>query len=53
MMNRRTILQGGAALLAGWWLIGGSSLASFAAETVTLPFDNGERPLVNIRRSAR
>ena len=45
MIDRRTILQGGAALLAG----GGtfvSSLASLAAETVTLPFDNGERPLV-------
>jgi DMSO/TMAO reductase YedYZ molybdopterin-dependent catalytic subunit len=27
-------------------MIGGSSLASFAAETVTLPFENGERPLV-------
>lgn len=46
MMNRRTALKGGAALLAGSGMIGGSSLASFAAETVTLPFENGERPLV-------
>jgi DMSO/TMAO reductase YedYZ molybdopterin-dependent catalytic subunit len=42
MINRRAILQGGAALLAG----GGSSLASFAADTVKLPFENGERPIV-------
>ena len=46
MINRRTILQGGAALLAGGGVMGGSSLASFAAETITLPFENGERPLV-------
>jgi sulfite dehydrogenase (cytochrome) subunit A len=46
MMNRRTVLQAGAALLAGSGGIGGSSLASFAAETVTLPFENGERPIV-------
>ncbi|CAN5506973.1 molybdopterin-dependent oxidoreductase [soil metagenome] len=46
MMDRRTALKGGAALLAGSGMIGGSSLASFAAETVTLPFENGERPLV-------
>jgi sulfite dehydrogenase (cytochrome) subunit A len=46
MMNRRTILRGGAALLAGSGAVGGSSLASFAAETATLPFDNGERPIV-------
>jgi DMSO/TMAO reductase YedYZ molybdopterin-dependent catalytic subunit len=46
MMNRRTVLQGGAALLAGGGVIGGSSFASFAAETITLPFENGERPLV-------
>jgi DMSO/TMAO reductase YedYZ molybdopterin-dependent catalytic subunit len=46
MMNRRAALKGGAALLAGSGMIGGSSLASFAAETVTLPFENGERPLV-------
>lgn len=46
MMNRRTLLQGGAALLAGGGVIGGSSLASFAAQTITLPIGNGERPLV-------
>ncbi|HVR55972.1 MAG TPA: molybdopterin-dependent oxidoreductase [Pseudolabrys sp.] len=46
MMNRRTVLQGGAALFAGGGVIGGSSLANFAAETITLPFENGERPLV-------
>jgi DMSO/TMAO reductase YedYZ molybdopterin-dependent catalytic subunit len=46
MMNRRTILRGGAALLAGGSAVGGTSLASFAAQTVTLPFDNGERPIV-------
>ena len=54
MMNRRNILQGGAALLASGTVVGGasgtvvggSSLASFAAEMVSLPFDNGERPLV-------
>jgi sulfite dehydrogenase len=46
MMNRRAALKGGAALLAGSGTIGGSSLASFAAGTVTLPFENGERPLV-------
>jgi sulfite dehydrogenase len=43
MMNRRTVLQAGAALFAGGGAIGGFPLASFAAETVTLPFDNGER----------
>ena len=46
MMNRRTALQGGAALLAGGGMFGSSSLAGFAAENVTLPFENGERPLV-------
>jgi len=46
MMNRRVVLQGGAALIAGGGMIGGPPLASFAAETVTLPFENGERPIV-------
>jgi sulfite dehydrogenase (cytochrome) subunit A len=46
MMNRRKLLQSGAALVAGGGAIGGSSLASFASETVTLPFENGERPIV-------
>src|SRR5450759_3393449 len=45
MMSRRTVLQGGAALLAGGGVIGGSSLTSFAAEAITLPIGNGERPL--------
>jgi DMSO/TMAO reductase YedYZ molybdopterin-dependent catalytic subunit len=46
MMNRRTVLQAGAAILAGGSALGGSSLASFAAQSVTLPFDNGQRPIV-------
>lgn len=46
MMNRRTVLQAGAALLAGGGAIGGSPIASFAAEMVTLPIENGERPMV-------
>jgi len=46
MMNRRTVLQGGAALLAGSGVVGGSSMTSFAVDTVTMPFENGERPIV-------
>ena len=46
MMNRRTVLQGGAALIASTGVFGGTTLKSFAEETVTLPFDNGVRPLV-------
>ena len=46
MMNRRTVLQGGVALLAGSGVVGGSSIASFASDTVTMPFENGERPIV-------
>ena len=46
MMNRRTVLQGGAALLTSGGLLGGSSLAAFAEKMVTLPIGNGERPLV-------
>jgi len=45
-MNRRTVLQAGAAIFAGGGALGGSTLASFAAQTMTLPFDNGERPIV-------
>jgi sulfite dehydrogenase (cytochrome) subunit A len=45
MMNRRQVLQGGTALLAGSGVVGGSSIASFA-DTVTMPFKNGERPIV-------
>jgi sulfite dehydrogenase len=46
MMNRRTLLRGGAALVTGSGAIGVSSLAGFAAETVVLPFENGDRPIV-------
>ena len=45
-MNRRTVLQAGAAIFAGGGALGGSTLASFAAQSATLPFDNGERPIV-------
>lgn len=44
MIDRRSVLQGGVALLAGTSLLGKSTLA-FAEETVTLPFGNGARPL--------
>lgn len=40
MLNRRTILKGSSALMAGL------APLSALAETVTLPFVNGERPLV-------
>lgn len=46
MINRRHVLKGGAALLAGTGVFGVSSMAALAAETVTMPFENGERPLV-------
>lgn len=46
MMNRRTLLRGGAAWVTGSGAVGLSSLAGFAAEMVVLPFDNGERPMV-------
>ncbi|RTL48977.1 MAG: oxidase [Bradyrhizobiaceae bacterium] len=46
MMNRRTVLQGGAALLASGTMLGGFPLPGFAEETITLPFGNGGRPLV-------
>jgi sulfite dehydrogenase (cytochrome) subunit A len=46
MTSRRNVLQWSVALLASGGLTGGSSLVSAAAETITLPFDNGERPLV-------
>jgi sulfite dehydrogenase len=46
MLDRREIMKraGMAALVAG--SSGSGSLKAFALETVTLPFDNGERPLV-------
>jgi sulfite dehydrogenase (cytochrome) subunit A len=46
MMNRRTVLQAGAAMIAGGGAFGGSTLAGFAAQSVTLPIGNGERPIV-------
>lgn len=46
MMNRRAVLQAGAAMLAAGGAFGGSLRSVFAADTTTLPFDNGERPLV-------
>ena len=46
MISRRTMLQGSAALFAGTGVVNASSVASFAADTVTLPFGNGERPIV-------
>ncbi len=46
MISRRAVWQGGAALLAGAGGIGGSMLRALAAQTVTMPFANGERPLV-------
>jgi sulfite dehydrogenase (cytochrome) subunit A len=44
MLNRRELMKraGMAALATGF-----GSARAFALETVTLPFDNGERPLVN------
>lgn len=45
MISRRSLLQGGAAALTG---VAASSdfIKSAFADTVTLPFENGERPLV-------
>ena len=44
MITRRRMLQGGAAIGAGTLAIAPN--ASFADETITLPFVNGERPIV-------
>jgi len=44
MIDRRSVLQGGVALLASTSLLG-KSTSAFAEQTVTLPFDNGTRPL--------
>lgn len=46
MMNRRSVLKGGAAFLAGGSALTSLPLAGLAMETMTLPFANGERPLV-------
>ena len=45
MLNRRTVLKSGAALVGGSALTA-SPLAALTAEMITLPFANGERPLV-------
>jgi sulfite dehydrogenase len=45
MITRRRLLQSGAALV-GAGTMAAPSVASFATEAVTLPFGNGERPLV-------
>ena len=46
MLTRRTILQTSASLFAAGSVFRTSSHASLAAKTITLPFENGERPLV-------
>jgi DMSO/TMAO reductase YedYZ molybdopterin-dependent catalytic subunit len=46
MITRRKVWQGGTALLATAGAFGGMTLRSLAEETVKLPFENGERPLV-------
>lgn len=50
MLNRRQMLTsaGSAALGLGAVAIGGSRLSALAAETITLPFENGERLLVKV-----
>lgn len=50
MLNRRQMLTsaGRAALGLGAVAIGGSRFSAFAAETVKLPFENGERELVKV-----
>jgi sulfite dehydrogenase len=44
MITRRNVLRGATAVLTTGAL--GAPVRSFAANTVTLPFENGERPLV-------
>jgi sulfite dehydrogenase (cytochrome) subunit A len=44
MLHRRQLIQGGAAALAGSAIA--SPMKALALETATLPFANGERPLV-------
>ena len=46
MISRRTVWQGGAGLLAGASVFGGSTIRGFADQIINLPFANGERPLV-------
>src|SRR5215471_8152286 len=45
MITRRNVLRGASALLTTG-AFGASSARSFAADTITLPFENGERTLV-------
>src|SRR6516225_10453745 len=45
MITRRNVLRGTSALLTTGAL-GASPARSFTADTITLPFENGERPLV-------
>src|ERR1700759_2513491 len=45
MITRRNVLRGASAVLTTGAL-GALSTQSFAADTVTLPFENGERPIV-------
>jgi len=49
MLNRRDLLKHAGMRLA----TGLASQRALALDTVTLPFDNGERPLCDTRRSAR
>ena len=44
MITRRNVVRGAAAVLTSGAL-GASSARSLAANAVTLPFENGERPL--------
>jgi len=48
MVSRRDVLRtvGGTALGLGAGLFGGTRLGALAAETIDLPFGNGQRPLV-------
>ena len=46
MISRRTVWQGGAAVVAGAGILGASAFRALADQTTELPFANGERPLV-------
>ncbi len=52
-MNRRMILKGAAALMAGGGVFGGSSQLSAANDGVMLPFENGDRPIVKYPQKRR
>jgi sulfite dehydrogenase (cytochrome) subunit A len=51
--NRRMILKGAAALMAGGGVFGGSSQLSSANDGVMLPFENGDRPIVKYPQKRR